>query len=126
MNIKFLNVDLDIESKQDISLMLKELGENILILHHEQNENFYFARLEIDRDVFNADKTINYFCDLIENLSENSRITWGGCISKIFDIGYESGKQQNNFTSKINSRTVKRIAKIGASLNITIYSINND
>ena len=123
MNIKFLNVDLDIQSSQDISLMLKELGEKIFILHHEQQENYYFARLEINIDAPNADETINYFCDLIENLSEDSQNIWDACFSKVFDIGYESGNQPNYFTSKINPVTVKRIANIDAGLNITIYPI---
>ena len=123
MDIKFLNVDLDIQSPQDISLMLKELGENIFILHHEEQENYHFARLEINIDAPNADETINHFCDLIENLSEDSNNIWDACFSKVFDIGYESGNQPNCFTSKINSLTIKRIANIDASLNITIYPI---
>ena len=123
MNIKFLNVDLDIQSSQDISLMLKELGENIFVLHHEQQENYYLARLEINIDAPNADETINCFCDLIENLSKDSRKIWDDCFSKTFDIGYESGNKPNYFTSKINSITIKRIANIDAGLNITIYPI---
>ena len=58
MSIKFLNVDLDIQSKQDISLILIELGKNVFILHHKQRNNYYFTRLEIDRDIINADAYI--------------------------------------------------------------------
>ena len=74
MNIKFLNVDLDIQSKQDISLMLNELGTNIFVLHRGQQENHYFACLEIDRDTPNADMTINIFCNLIDRFSAEAFI----------------------------------------------------
>ena len=126
MNIQFLNVDLEIESQQDISLIVKELKQNVCILHHEKQQDYHFARLEIDRDVANADKTINYFCDLIENFSEEARKIWDSCCTRIFDIGYESGMNPNYFTSKINALTIKRIANIDASINITIYSINDE
>lgn len=126
MNIKFLNVDLDIQSEQDISLILNELGNNVFILHQEIQDNHHFARLEIDRDASNADKTINYFCDLIESCSKEARKTWDSCSTRIFDIGYESGIKPNYFTSKINTMTVERIARIGASINITIYPISDD
>ena len=126
MNIKFLNVDLDIESQQDISLIMKELKENVCILHHEKQQDYYFARLEIDRDVANVDRTINYFCDLIDNFSEEARKTWDSCCTRIFDIGYESGIKPNYFTSKINYTTIQRLASIDASINVTIYPINNN
>lgn len=126
MNIKFLNVDLDIQSKQDISLILNELGTNIFVLHRGQQENYYFACLEIDRDAPNADMTINIFCDLIENFSEETSKIWNSCYYKVFDLGYESGIQPNYFTSNISSTTIKRIASIGASLNITIYPIDDN
>lgn len=125
MNITFLNVDLDMKFKQDISLILNELGNNVLTLHHEQQENYYFARLEINRDAASADKTINYFCDLIENLSEEAYKIWNSCYFKTFDIGYESGIKPNYFSSKINAITLQRIANIGAGMNITIYPIDD-
>lgn len=126
MDIKFLNVDLELKSQQDISLIINELGDNVLILHQENKQDYYSVRLELAQDAKNPDITINCFCDLIKNLSEDTRKVWNNCEVKVFDIGYESGIKPNYFISKIQPDTIQRVANLGASINITIYPIYDE
>ncbi len=131
-DICFANVDLEIESKDDLQPLIDAFGENVYVLYHDRLENGNdFASLEVYLDIIEVgicgevEKTITAFCELIENLSLDSRNIWDQCREKIFDIGFESGNTENTFNTKIQSETIKRITDIGASIVITIYPVLN-
>ena len=76
MNIKYLNTDLDLKSKKDISPLIKGFGNQVFVLHQEYIQNIYYASCEIDRNVTDANSTAEYFCFLIEELPDNLREIW--------------------------------------------------
>ena len=125
MDIKFLNVDLELESKQDISVIIQEFGEDVFVLYQGIARSYHQGRLEIaDNSYNNADDIINEFCFLVEALPKDIRQIWDNCCLREFNIGYESGMTPISFRSDIKSTTIQRIANIGASLVITIYPIH--
>ena len=128
MNAEYLNTDLEIESEGDISKIVEEFDDDVLVLHHGEVRGYQHASLEIagSSAVTCADDIINSFCALVEALSEEARATWDGCCSKAFDIGYESGSSPPNFHTEIKAGTVERVAKIGASIVITIYPVGSE
>lgn len=121
MEIQYLNTDLDIESKSDLSKIVEEFGEDVLILHHGEMRGYQHASFEIAGGSTDADGTINSFCALIESLPSEVREIWDGCCSRIFDVGYESGGSPQHFRSEIRASTIQRVANIGAGVAITIY-----
>jgi len=121
MDIQYLNTDLEIESKSDLSRIVEEFGEDVLVLHHGEIRGYQHASFSIAGGSTDADSTINSLCTLIEQLPADVREIWDGCCSRIFDIGYESGTSPQNFRSEIRAATIQRVAKIGASVVITIY-----
>jgi hypothetical protein len=123
MEVKYLNTDLDIESKQDLSGIIEEFCADVLVLHHGEIRGYQHAAFEIAGSCSDADGTINYFCALIEGLPKEVREIWNDCCSRILDIGYESGTFPNNFRSEIRPSTIQRVAEIGASIVITIYPL---
>ena len=128
MNAQYLNTDLEIESESDLSKIVAEFGEDVLVLHHGEIRGYQHASFEIAGSTNStcADDIINSFCALVEFLSEEARATWDGCCSRAFDIGYESGTSPPNFHSEIKARTIERVAKIGASIVITIYPVRSE
>lgn len=58
---------------------------------------------------------------LIYNLPDAARSQWDRCVTRCFDIGYDSGEEPWNFRSVLHPDTVKDIAELGASITITIY-----
>ena len=64
--IQFLNVDLELESKQDISVLVADLKKVATILHYDKDEYRQLARIEVAGDVKSPDKAINHICELIE------------------------------------------------------------
>jgi len=121
MDVQYLNTDLEIESKSDLSKIVEEFGEDVLVLHHAEIRGYQHASFEIPGGSEDADSTINSLCTLVEQLPRDVREIWDGCCSRIFDVGYESGTSPQNYRSEIRAATIQRVAKIGASVVITIY-----
>ena len=128
MKITYLNTDLDIESKSDVSRIVEEFGEDVIVLHHEERRGYEHASFEISGSSADADadSVINSFCRLVEELPKEVREIWDGCVSRVFDIGYESGSSPQNFRSEIRASTIQRVAQIGASIATTIYPESGD
>jgi hypothetical protein len=121
MEVRYLNTDLEIESKSDLSKLVEEFGEDVLVLHHGEMRGYQRASFEIAGPVADADAIISSFCTLVEGLPEQVREIWNGCCSRVFDVGYESGTSPQNFQSEIRASTIQRVANIGAGVAVTIY-----
>ena len=123
MEVRFLNVDLEIESSEDLQPLIDNLGENVSVLHQGENgSGFNFVSFEVkssgEKDV---DGIVSSFCLFIENLSPNSKQIWSKCHSKKFDAGFQSGDFPRSYQTEIRADTIKRISEIGASIVITVY-----
>jgi hypothetical protein len=124
IEVHYLNTDLEIESVRDLSRVVEEFGEDVIVLHHGESRGYDQASFEIasgaDRG---ADEVINCFCLLVEGLPKEVRDIWDGCCTRILDVGYDSGTTPHSFRSEIRASTIQRVASIGASILITVYSI---
>ncbi len=128
MNIDFLNVDLEIESKNDLQIIVNELGKDCSLSIYDKNESGNNSAVFSHRAAFNdysINVIISLFCDSIENLSPKARDVWNSCRIRKFDAGFESGNFPENFQSEIRADIIKRVAALGASIAITIYPIND-
>ena len=127
MDTRYLNTDLEIESKSDLSAIVQEFGGDVIVLHHGETRGYQLASFEIESGATSAgaDAIINTFCDLVENFSKEAREIWDGCCSRVFDVGYEGGSSPHSFRSEIRASTIQRVAAIGASIVITIYSLSD-
>jgi hypothetical protein len=131
-DICFVNVDLEIESTDDLQYLINEFGENVDVLYHDRLASGNdFVSLEISSNLEKkenygeADNTVYALCDLIENLPLKLRNIWNKSIKRNFDIGFESGNTEQTFETTIQTKTLKRLAKIGGSVSITIYPVLN-
>lgn len=126
---RFLNVDLDIESKYDISPIIKDFGDKVFILndqpHTEGNHNL---SVEVSDSFCQQDPEglISRYVELINSFSDNAKDAWNKCHKKTFDIGYESGFTPYSIDSELSANTIKAIASLGASVGVTLYSVQKD
>jgi len=126
MEVKYLNTDLEIESKDDLSKIVEEFGADVFVLHQGGIRGYQHVSFEIAGSTNGADEIINYFCSLVEGLPRDVREIWDGCCSRVFDIGYESGTYPRSFRSEIRASTIQRLSEIGASIVITIYPLSDE
>ena len=128
MEIRFLNVDLEIESSENLQPIIDDFGEDVSVLYHGENgSGFNLAAFEVnfsnDNDI---DGIVSTFCFLIENLSQEAKEIWNKCHSKRFDAGFQSGDFPRSYKTEIRADTLERVAKIGASIVVTIYPEPNE
>ncbi len=133
------NVDLELASSESIQPLIIELGDNVgafypggeigdgksagleIMYYPSFEEDIYQSYDDKENLVGGTDVLISAFCDLIENLSAESRQIWDKCHRKEFDIGFESGNTAKSFHTQIRAETIKRCAELGASIMITVY-----
>ena len=121
MKIHFINVDLEIESRDSLQSIADSFGQDVSVLGCGKWGNHYQAAFEVAGSFGDPDSMINYFCMLVESLDKNERLSWNNAFLKEFNIGYESGAEPRSYESSLRSETISRIHSVGASIKITIY-----
>ena len=123
----FCNVDLDIESKFDLSDLRTALGRKIFVLTGPPaNPGCFLLRLETVPQFNNPDDTICAFCSLLERLPPKAKRAWRSAHKKEFDIGHDIAQSQIASQFSLRSETLRRVASLGATLGITFYNHSED
>jgi hypothetical protein len=122
---KFLNVDLDIESKHDLAPLEAELGEDLVNLYEGLvTRGHPKLRLEFSTDFNNPDETICAFCSLLERLSAKGKRAWRDAHKKEFNIGYDADRRERVSQFSLRAETLKRVAGLSAMLGVTFYYLD--
>lgn len=120
--IIFLNVDLEVESREPLDPLVKALGDDVLVMYNGACRGHFLAAFELATgDGGGVEETMDRFCSLLEHLGKRGRAAWRGAMIRTFDIGFESGTEPSHFRAIIHPATMKRIAKLDAALIVTIY-----
>ena len=119
MVIRYLNVDLEIENHQDLQPLVYAFGEDVIMMYCGLGHSHFMASVEASITA-DANTIIDHLCDLVDNLQGYPKELWNSSFRKVFDIGYESGLEPRSYASEIDALTISRVAKIGASIRITI------
>ena len=122
--IEFLNIDLDIESNQDLSEIVAGFGDRVVVQRNERVGGVNHASFSTGYSEEN--EIIQEYCALVNGLKPVAREVWDNCAKRVFDIGYESGETPNNFHSEIKAGSIEALAKIGGSVIVTIYPLAKD
>ncbi|WP_405600828.1 MULTISPECIES: hypothetical protein [unclassified Pseudoalteromonas] len=117
--IHFLNIDLDIESKEDIRPIVHFWGEEVMIFRLEEIEGTWRGSFETSEDTEND--IVDKYHQLIMSLPPNLRAIWDGCIKRIFDFGFEAGSLPRAFQSSLSQSSISKLAEIGGAITVTIY-----
>jgi hypothetical protein len=124
---EFLNVDLELESKESLDLIAQEFGDRVHVLHNGPLQDIpYLLALEVYAgDDNDPESIIEAFCDLIEALPAKAKASWRKCTARRFDIGIESGvgvaKRFGALCLSLSPETLKRVAALSAEAVITVY-----
>ena len=122
MNIRYLGAELDVESRNDLSPLLNDLGQDVIILHHGPINEMSHASFQLAQACYaGPDETIEGYCSLIENLSSESKAIWDSCFVRVFDIGFECGTSPSRYRFELRPLTITRVAAIGASVAFSLY-----
>ena len=120
---RYLNVDLEIDSPEDLTLITEELGEEVVVMFNGEWATHRRATFEIGGSLASANECIGLFCMLVETLSDEAKGLWDRSYSRTFDIGFNSGNSHADARLTIEPRILERVANIGATIAITVYPI---
>lgn len=127
MKNHFLNVDLEIESHDDLRPIMAGFGDRVCTLYCGQERGHYLATFELaDISATDADEIVDRFCLLIESFDRTAKSLWDIALTKVFDLGYASKSTSTSYSSELSAATIAKVAALGASLRVTIYSSDPD
>jgi|GEM_PF-901681 len=118
----FLNLDLDIDSPDDLRPLVLALGPSAYSLERPDGR----ASFELNRPVapLSPEPLILDFVRLVADLPPAARSVWDRASRRVFDIGFQSGVLPPQETHRLAPETLSAIAAIGAELAVTIYAID--
>ena len=117
--INFLNIDLDIEAKEDASLIVKEFDGRVSVMREGFENGLYHASFETPYS--DEDTIIEEYASLINGLSSEAKRLWQKCTKRSFDFGYELGEGSIASQVKISEKSISTLSRLGGSVVITIY-----
>lgn len=138
----FIEVDLDFESKENLTPIVDFFGDKVFVLYNDLYPNgLYHVALEAHPKRFaknaSPESRIRYLISLINELPPDLLKVWNRCVFRVFDIGIGSGinrdlpsqdgeKILNTYETDISEKTIRDVHKIKAKIRLTIYPYSND
>ena len=117
---RYLNTDLEIDSREDMTPLVKEFGEDVFVMYNGEWGKNFRCSFEVNESMAHANEAISYFSMLIESLSKESQKLWDSALKKVFAVGFESGSVEK-LELDIEPYVLERAAKLGAKLTIVVY-----
>lgn len=121
---RFLNVDLDVVGTfEGIAALLRHWDNHVATLNTPDETGEPAARIELATSYPNAAETIAQFCALVDELPPALREVWDLCLSRVLNIGYDSGQQRPALVEALPATLLARVAQSFSALEITIYPL---
>lgn len=124
--IEYLNTDLELTSRHDLGPLVAALEASRLeTLHHKR------VAPDVDRASFEApgrqsdpESTLVALLDVIEALDAQARTLWNSCQSRVFDLGFASGRASPSLHLALTPATLARVVAVGGALAVSIYPVD--
>ena len=117
----FLNVDLDISSREDLASLAAAFRPGLFVLHVGRIRKRYWARLELRTQPRSLDAAIRRLVRAIEGLPPRQRACWKRATSRDFNIGIQAVEEPRNSEFPIGPATVQMVGRVRGRIVITIY-----
>lgn len=120
---RFLAVDLDLESVEDLTPLIDALAGAAFDLHPDPDAPRSRASLEIAHvEPRDADGQIRAFADALTALPSDARRIWDAATLRRFSIGVAAGTAPTSVSIPLHPDTIEAIARLGASLEVVVYA----
>ena len=119
---EFLNVDLDVWSREDLTPLVEALEPGLFALHLTRVGRGWRARFELSRQPKTADAAIRRLAAAVERLPAGQRARWRRATRREFNIGIQAAAEPHAGEFPIEAATVARVARLGGRLAVTLYA----
>jgi hypothetical protein len=123
---EFLNVDLEVFSRESLAPFAKGLGRSVHVLHEGRWARRYAACLELWGSGYGqtADAIIRRMVRLLNKMPRSAKLLWNRAQVKQFNIGIQAGTKPRGFELKVRPATLQAVARLGAQLVVTVYAVD--
>jgi len=119
---EYLNVDLEIRSRSDLTPLVDELSKSLFLLYAGRIRRTFFANFETGGMSLAPEKAIKRLADAVFALPPSARKFWKAAEDRVFDIGVEANSAGPDiFALALQPETLKTIAQLNARLAFTFY-----
>jgi hypothetical protein len=118
--MKFLNIDLEITSRQRPKTLLGDFAGRVLILHDGKVPKGYFTAVELSSSPKTEALALAGFLELLKGLSEKGKEELASARKKCLNFGY-SKAQGKHFEHSFPPAILSAISNLGCELAFTIY-----
>ena len=123
MGATFLNTDLRIKARFDLSPLASALTDNGLVLLGQVTVKGGVWRATFESDLVrpNPERAASSILAAVESLDARQQTSWRACLSRCLDFGYECDAETFESTFAIDHPILSRIVSAGASMAVTVY-----
>jgi hypothetical protein len=121
---RFLNVDLDVEARYDLSPLLQALGDGVFDLRTGPIAGGFETHLELSGGAnypADAETAIRELVHRLRRLPEDVRGLWTEATRRDFNIGIQGGTQGPAFEAAIAPDLLVAVAELKARIVVTVY-----
>jgi hypothetical protein len=120
-SLRFINVDLDVESVAELRPLIDAMEPYAYSLERPPG----LASFEVNEASPNdPEVVIQEFIRIVKSLPPAARKAWDEASKRVFDIGLQSGRHPFRQSYNIGLETLRAAADIGAHIAITIYALD--
>jgi len=125
---EYINLDLDIESADDLAPLAMFLDKNACLLSHENIDGIDYITVEasLGNEGITPNISVRKMLDLIESLPEELYKLFSNSKSRIFDFGFEGGYETEPLRSDLSADLLQLSSKHNISFRFTIYSYREE
>ena len=125
MLTRYLNTDLDIESKTDLGALTDDLSRRKWVVLHsgQHDDGVWRASFEhLWNSEAGPEQAIVGMLDVIEGLPDHLKSIWTAGQKRDFNIGIQAEQRPHAFGQTLSNELLARLASAGASISITVYA----
>lgn len=117
----FLNVDLDLSSREDLASLAAALQSTLIVLHVGRVRNRYHARFELRTQPSSPDRAIRGLARAIQALPVRQQARWRRATTRDFNIGIQSAGAPHCTEFLVAAETVAMVARVGGRIVVSVY-----
>jgi hypothetical protein len=117
----FLNVDLEVSSREDLSPLADALVPKLIVLHVGRVGRTYRASFELPTQSKTPDQAIRRLVAAVGTLPVRQRALWTRATIRDFNIGIQAAHEPMCREFALDPLTVKLVSRIRARIVFTVY-----
>ena len=120
--VRFLNVDLDVRSREDLTPLAEALEPQVFALHVGRVGRGWMARFELTRQPRTPDTAIRRLVTALERLPARERARWRRATRREFNVGIQAAAEPHASQFPIGPDTLELVARLRGRLVLTLYA----